>query len=228
MRAHLALWARRLLQQGDPGLELATVGQRAGGHDPTLGDELGRRRHLAQLGPQLLDPAPVLHGAMAVGEHRMFVDLTGERRISVELDRRRLVALEAVQRETVQLADGRRPGSLLGHRRDQSARLGVPVTFERATRSIDVLDELRRAARTYGLDQLADDIRWKLGTPGVGLARAVASPAPGRERGTRRPSAARGSCRRVRAHHGAGRRRGSGGGRARHMTNRPLVMPLVR
>src|SRR5207248_1872920 len=60
----LGVW--RLLEQGDGALEVSAVGKGARSHDPPLVHQVGARRRLAQLVPQLRDPGPALEGPVAV------------------------------------------------------------------------------------------------------------------------------------------------------------------
>ena len=60
-----------LFEQGDRAGEIAPVGQRAGDDDTAFGHQVGRRRRLAQLLPQLVDSLPPAQRSVAVGQDRM-------------------------------------------------------------------------------------------------------------------------------------------------------------
>ena len=89
------------------------VGERTGGHDAPLGDELGRRRRDRELVPELFHAPPPSLRAVAVHEDRVLLDGVGELDERLELLRRGAVVADAVLRDAAQLAHTRRVGERL-------------------------------------------------------------------------------------------------------------------
>ena len=109
--------ASRRLDLPDGSTQLALVGQRAGEHDAPLGHQLGRRRHLAQLAPQVLDLRVAPEGAVAVGQDRVLLGGRGALAEHLELLGRLGPLAQPVEGEPEQLAHGgrlRRPLHELG------------------------------------------------------------------------------------------------------------------
>ncbi len=91
------------------------IGQaHAGHHDATLDHQLGARRRLAQLVPQLVHHGVAAQGPVAVGQHRVLLGGPGQEPEGLELlDGRRPLALP-VEGQAVELTGGRYAGRLLG------------------------------------------------------------------------------------------------------------------
>ncbi len=148
---------RRLLprlEQADRPVELAPIGKRAGGHDASLGHDLGARGRGRELLPQLVDLGVLLQRAVAVGEDRQLLGRAGERAERLELACRRTPLAEAVQREAVELAHRCRARRPLGQRLQDLAGLGEPLALECPGCVPKALAELRDVRRTGDLGEL--------------------------------------------------------------------------
>ena len=108
------------VEERDGLVHAAAIGQRAGGHDPALGDDLGPGGRGGELTPAFVDLPPPSLSPVAVHEHRVLLDGPAELDERLQLLGRGLVVPDAVLRETEQLAHARRVRQRVPQRSEQT------------------------------------------------------------------------------------------------------------
>ena len=107
-------------------IELASVGEHAGHHEPALDQYLSVHSRLADLVPGGDDGLVVPERPLAVGDHGMLVERAGELVEGAQLTRRLAPATQPVKGEAVKLPDRR----YLGRQPDEHPELGERLAVQ--------------------------------------------------------------------------------------------------
>ena len=159
-------------------LDVALVGQGAGGDDPALGDQRRARRRLPQLVPQLVDRAVALQGPVAVGQDRMLLDRPGQGPERLQLLGRRRPLPGAVEGQAGQLPHRRHVRGLLAEGPEDAQGVGQVVPLEGVGGLAQAALDLGRDRRLDGGRHLLGDDLGHLAAPGPGRRRRRLRPGP--------------------------------------------------
>ena len=176
-------------QHGDGAVEVAGVGQRRRGDDPSLGEHVGVGRAVPELAPQLRHPLRLVQRPLAVHEHGQVLRRVAQGPEGLQVAGGVAPATAAVGGQAGELPHGGHAGCLVGDRLDGAERILVAAPFVGAVGGLGSLDEMLSVAGRRRVGRVADLGRDLGGEEGAAGHRRSGRPG-GRSRpgGPRRPA----------------------------------------